>query len=112
MISSKKILASLILALAFGINTGVAQSHPKTWQEAKTISGNFKAVSSQPGFEVFSAPNVIMLKVNQETEVRIFTILGKLVSAQMLKPGIYEFHMESHGVYIIKTDEISCKLAI
>ena len=90
----------------------MAQSNQKNWQETKNITTNFKAVSSQPEIDVFSAPNIIKVKVNQETEVRIFTILGKLISSQILKPGIYEYRMDSHGVYIIKTDENSCKIAI
>ena len=108
----KKILLFLILAVSFCSQMAIAQSHPKTWHEAKSISGNFKAVSTQPEIEIFSAPNIIMIKVNQESEVRIFTILGKLISSQSLKPGIYEYHMDAHGVYIIKTENNSSKIAI
>lgn len=110
--SIPKILFALLLSLAFPIGAMWAQSQPKSWQESKTISGNFKAVSSQPEIDIFSAPNTIKIKVYQETEVRVFTILGKLISSQILKPGIYEFHMESHGIYIVKTDDNSCKIAI
>ena len=109
----KKILTVSLLSFAMSGNFIMsAQTHPKIWQEAKSISSGFKAVSSQPEIEVFSAPNVIMVKVNQDTEVRVFTILGKLISSQFLKPGIYQYHVDSHGVYIIKTDVNSCKIAI
>lgn len=89
-----------------------AQSHVSHWQETKSISGNFKAVSSQPEIEIFSAPNYIILKVNQGVDVRLFTILGKLISSQHLEPGIFQYHLDSHGIYIIKTGETSCKIAI
>lgn len=89
-----------------------AQSQSKFWQEAKNINGNFKAVSSLPDIEVFSAPNVIMLKVNSPTDVRLFTILGKIISSQHLEPGIFEYHLEAHGIYIVKTEVSSCKIAI
>lgn len=92
--------------------SALAQSQEKGWHETKNISSNFKAISSQPDLEVFSAPYVIMLKVNKPTEVRTFTILGKLISSEHLDPGIYEFRMETHGIYIIKTDQYSFKLAI
>ena len=93
-----KILLIIGISLVFCSDLAMAQSNPKSWQEAKSINGSFKAVSSQPEIEVFSAPNVIMIKVNHETEVRIFTILGKLISSQLLKPGIYEYRLDSHGV--------------
>ena len=102
----------LVLGAVLAISPLWAQSSLGKWQEIKNIHGNVKAVSSLPDIEVFSAPNVVMLKVNQETNVRIFTILGKLLSTQRLEPGIYEFHLEAHGVYLIKTDLSSCKIAI
>ena len=90
----------------------LAQSHDHQWKEAKSINGNFKAVSTQPDIEIFSAPNIVMLKVNENVEVRLFTILGKLISAQQLEPGIFVYNMDSHGIYIIKTEKTSCKIAI
>ena len=90
----------------------VSQPLDHQWTEAKTLNGNFKAVTTQPDIEIFSAPNVIMLKVNENVEVRLYTILGKLISAQQLDPGIFQYHMDSHGIYIIKTEKTSCKVAI
>lgn len=109
-----KLLSSLVFAgLILSAPTTYAQTqNPRQWQEVKTVNSNYKAVSSLPDIEVFNAPNVIMVKVAATTEVRIFTILGKLISSQKLQPGIYEFHMDSHGIYIIKTEGSSCKIAI
>lgn len=82
------------------------------WEETQSITGNFKAILAQPDIEVFSAPYTVMMKVNHEVDVRIYTILGKLVSSEHLNPGIYKYTHEAHGIYIIKTDETSCKVAI
>lgn len=102
-------LISLILSLAI---PAMAQENTRIWQETKSLSHNLKAVSATEEVEVFSAPNVIMVKVNKPCEIRIFTILGKLVSAQKLEPGIFEYHLDTHGIYIIKTENSSCKIAI
>lgn len=102
----------MILSLLTAAPLGIAQTSTPQWENAEAITGNFKAVASNPEFEVFSAPNVIMLKVNKEIDVRVFTILGKLISAQHLQPGIFQCNLDSHGIYIIKTDKASCKLAI
>ena len=90
----------------------VIMAQSNHWMEAKSINGNFKAVSSLPDLEVFSAPNTIMIKVNRDIEVRIFTILGKLISDEHLQPGIFQYHLEAHGIYIVKTEDSSCKIAI
>lgn len=102
-------LFAVLLVSWVGIN---AQNPVKEWTEAKNITGNFKAIMAQKDIEVFSSPNVILLKVNQTSEVRLFTILGKLIVSEKLKPGIYEYHLDAHGIYIIKTDDTSCKIAI
>lgn len=108
----RRIIIAVISGVCCLTSMASAQSVEHQWQEAKNISGNFKAVSSHPDIEVFSAPNMIMLKVSREVKVNVFSILGKLLSSQTLTPGIYQFEIESHGVYIIKTDETSCKIAI
>ena len=109
----KRVILSLCVCIAtLCASDALGQNHTHEWLEAKSISGNYKAVSSQPEMEVFSAPNTVMVKVNRETEVRLFTILGKLVLSQKLAPGIYEYRIDSHGIYIVKTDENSCKVAV
>lgn len=107
-----KYLSSLALCITLSAPIIFAQTQSNSWHEAKNINGNYKAVSALPDIEVFSAPNVIMIKVNQSTDVRLFTILGKIISSQHLEPGIFEYHLESHGIYIVKTDISSCKIAI
>ena len=110
--SLRKILIGLIMLTGMASSLCVAQTHVNQWLETKSISGNFKAVVSQPDIEVFSAPNNIIIKVNYGVDVRLFTILGKLISVQHLEPGIFQYHLDSHGIYIIKTGETSCKIAI
>ena len=112
MTGTRRLFVSLVLGCCLSTSLFYAQNNTQHWQEAKTISGNFKAISSLPDLEVFSAPNTIMLKVNREVEIRLFTILGKLISVERLEPGIFIYRIDSHGIYIIKTTDSSCKIAI
>lgn len=108
----REIFSWILLWIFFTSPIMIAYSQSNVWVEAKSINGNFKAVCAQPDIEVFSAPNVIMIKVNQPTEVRLFSILGKKISSEHLERGLFQYHMESHGIYIVKTDMSSCKIAI
>ena len=110
--SIHKLIPVLLLCFMLSAPMAMANNHPHSWQEINNMNGNFKAVISQPDIEVFSSPNIIMVKVNRTTQIRLFTILGKLISSQKLEPGIFEYHMDTPGIYIIKTDDISCKIAI
>lgn len=100
------------MVLSLGMFSGYAQNIQKGWSESKNIDTNFKAVAASPDIEVFSAPNIIKLKVNQPVEIRVFSILGKLLNSQHLDSGIYEYHVEAHGIYLIKTEQSSCKVAV
>lgn len=108
----KKFVLSVFFCLFVATPVMYSQTPQKHWQEVKTVGPNFKAITAQPDIEVFSAPNIVMLKVNHNVEVRIFTILGKLISSQNLEPGVYEYKLDAHGIYIIKTEDTSCKIAL
>lgn len=101
----------LMIATAF-IGSGFAQNNVGKWEPVKEIETNLRLVSKQPNIEVFSQPSRITVTVHTPINVKIFTILGKLVSTQDLEPGIYEYKLNTHGIYIIKTSETTCKVAI
>lgn len=108
----RKILIIFSLAVNSAILSSFAQSGSPQWEVAKSISDNVKQVSAQSDIHVYTAPSRIILNVSQPVNVKIFTILGKQVSSQKLEPGIYEYRLNPHGIYIIKTNETTCKVAI
>lgn len=101
------VMAFLLLAIALP-----AFSHENQWEEIEYIGDEVKSISKQPDIEVFAAPQVIKVNLSKPLKIEIFTILGKLVSSQQLDIGSYEFRMNSHGVYIVKTEESTSKVAI
>lgn len=109
---ARRLLTLLIIGLTFSCPVILAQNQGKKWHETKNIISNAKSVNSMPDLDVFSAPNLIILKINRATEIRLFSILGKLISSQHLEPGLYQYQLDSHGIYIVKTDNSSCKIAI
>ena len=81
------------------------------WETLKAVPPTMKPIMSQNDIAVFAAPSVIAITVSHPVNIKIFTILGKLVTSKKLEPGIYEFNLNAHGVYIIKTDDTTCKVA-
>lgn len=108
------VLKKLLFLIAF-LSTVMAiygQTHSNHSIPTKDIGVNFKPVMSQEDIEVYTAPSIIKINVNHPVSIKIFTILGKLVSSHDLEKGSYEFNLGSHGVYILKTAETTCKVAI
>lgn len=108
----RKILITTAIAGFLGSAPILAQSNAPHWEISKGPAPEMKHVLSQPDIEVFTAPSTIIINVNQPVNVKIFSILGKEISSQKLETGSYEFHLNSHGIYIIKTPGSTCKVAI
>ena len=107
-----KFFLILFLMVSPAVLPANAQSQHTHWEPVKTMGQNLKCVMNHDDISVFSAPSLITVSVNQQVNIQIFTILGKLVSSQTLEPGIYEFRLNPHGIYIVKTTETTCKVAI
>ena len=109
----KKLIFLILLALyLFPLNSIAQQYVGKLWQEIVSLGYNFKPVVSQEDIEIYASSNTIQIKLNQAQNIQIYTILGKLVSNQKLEPGIFEYKVDKHGVYIIKYETSSCKIAL
>ncbi|MCH5236696.1 MAG: hypothetical protein J1E95_02730 [Muribaculaceae bacterium] len=108
----RTIVASVVVTFCLMVMTIPTYGNENQWEQIETIGEGVKPISKQQDIEVFSAPSVIKVNVTRTLKIEIFTILGKLISSQELEAGNYEFRMNSHGVYIVKTAESTSKVAI
>lgn len=69
-------------------------------------------VASADGVEIYGNNGVITIKSNHKTTVRVFTILGQLVSTTSIQPGTTRIKVASRGIYIVKVDNITQKIAL
>ncbi|MBR1543717.1 MAG: T9SS type A sorting domain-containing protein [Muribaculaceae bacterium] len=70
--------------------------------------------SQTDGVEIYSnsSTGTITIKTPHKIQVRVFTILGQLVSQATLNPGTSELKINSRGVYIVKIGNITQKVAL
>lgn len=108
----RKIFVLLLTVACLAAPSLYAQNAAHKWEPSKNMPENMKRILSQEDIQIFTAPSTISITVNQPVNVKLFTILGKLVSSQNLEPGTYEYKLNTHGIYIIKTAETTCKVAI
>ncbi len=103
-------IATYLLALClFAAPLGAA---PRGWETVKTERTDAKQVVKDTEVEVKAAPGVIIVSVNHSMQVKIFTILGRLVSSETLGTGTSQLQLPAHGVYIVKIGELTCKVAV
>ncbi|MDE6718115.1 MAG: T9SS type A sorting domain-containing protein [Muribaculaceae bacterium] len=104
----KYILISLLTA-ALAIPLAAASNK---WEPLKTERTDAKTVVKETELEIKTASSTIIVTSNHSVQIKIFTILGRLVSSETLPAGTSQLSLPSHGVYLVKIGNLTCKVAI
>ena len=105
-----RFIVILIVALVGVIG---AQAAPKGWESVRSEQISMtKSVMKDVEFEVKTTSGAIVVQNNQPVQIKIFTILGRLINSETLQPGSSRFTLPAHGVYIVKIGDLTCKVAV
>lgn len=110
MIKHAVIFALLVAALV--IPVGAVAATGMAWETVKTEIRDAKSVVKDTDIEIMTAPSAIIIHANRHVNVKVFTILGRLVSSENVAPGTSRLPIGAHGVYIIKVGDLTCKVAV
>lgn len=64
------------------------------------------------GVEIFQRSGTIIIRTQRTVQVKVFTILGQLVSQATLHPGTSELKLNTRGIYMVKVGNTTQKVAI
>lgn len=96
-----------MLAGASGIGVSA-----KGWEAVKGDAPVSKVVVKETEYEIKASSGFILVSTTQPIQIRVFTILGRLISNDTLPAGISRLQLPAHGVYIIKVGDTTCKVAV
>ena len=82
------------------------------WEPVKTERADAKSVVRESAIEIKAASGVIIITTNHPVQVKVFTILGRLVSSETAPAGKSQLALPAHGVYIVKVGDLTCKVAV
>lgn len=71
-----------------------------------------RVVIKEVEVEVRAAHGAIVVTTTHTVQVKIYSILGQLVIQDTLSPGTYRLPVNTHGVYLVKIGELTCKVAV
>lgn len=92
---------------------GASQAvHAAQWEQLKADRSDARVVARDSDIEVKTARLTIVVNVPRATNVKIYTILGQLISSETVPAGISQLRISSHGVYIVKIGGLTCKVAL
>lgn len=82
------------------------------WRETSQVQGRSLTDPKQTdGIEIFQRNGTITIRTQKTIQVRVYTILGQLVSQATLSPGTSELKL-SRGIYLVKIGNITQKVAL
>jgi hypothetical protein len=93
------------------MTTAVVTNAKVQWKEtAGEVQG--KRLTAADGVEIFQRSGTIIIRTQHAIQVKVFTILGQLVSQATLPAGTSELKLSSRGIYMVKVGSITQKVAI
>lgn len=102
------------IAVAAAMIIMAALSSPasaKGWEAVRTDVSQLKSVAHDSEIEIRVSPGQIVVSSSHQVQIKIFTILGQVVSDETLSAGVSRMPL-SHGVYIVKAGDLTCKIAV
>jgi len=108
-----KHLTKYILTVAACLSIAMAAYAAPGWEPVKSEQASTaKSVMKDSELEIKASPGAIMVSNSRQVQIKVFTILGRLVSSETLPPGTSRLLLPTHGVYIVKVGDLTCKVAI
>ena len=108
----KRLLVILTIALSLGLqNTALAEVQ---WRETnKDVQGKtWNDPRQSDGIEIYGRNGTITIVTPKRITVRVYTILGQMVSQATLQPGTSELRLGSRGIYLVRIGNLTQKVAI
>lgn len=85
-----------------------AQPSPN-WEQTTAIS-----IDNADGdrFDVRTRDGYIVVTTDHQVTIKLFSILGQLISQQTLQPGVWRLKVKARGIYILKTDTVTRRVTV
>ncbi|MDE5814437.1 MAG: T9SS type A sorting domain-containing protein [Muribaculaceae bacterium] len=98
---------AVFMAAALSPSLGIA----KGWEPVRADVSGLSSVAHDSDVEIRVSPGHVVVVASQSVQIKVFTILGQVVSSETLPAGTSRLQL-SHGVYIVKVGDLTCKIAV
>ena len=104
----------VILAIVFSLGLQNAALAEVQWRETnREAQGKmWNDPRASDGIEMYGSNGTITIVTPKRITVRVYTILGQMVSQATLQPGTSELRLGTRGIYLVRIGNITQKVAI
>ncbi len=82
----KNLLKSCLIAALLAVTSAGASAASKGWEPVKSEYHDAKSVAKEDEVEIKTASSLIIVTASHPVHIKVFTILGRLVSEETLQP--------------------------
>lgn len=104
-------VAIMLASIGFASQISAQVQWRETTNEIQTSTGAESRLNNE-GIEIYSKDGHIVVRLPQKEQVKVFTILGQLVSQAELNAGTSMLKLNSRGIYIVKVGNVTQKVAL
>ena len=107
----------LIVTILFALGLSLAQAGAPAWEAVEGAMRMPAAVAADQRagaekVEVAVRDEFIYVVTPRQTSVKVFTILGQMVSSVQLQPGTHRLRLSAKGIYIVKAGTTTHRVII
>lgn len=104
-----RIFLTAVAIMAMALTPALCEA--KGWEAVRADVSGLSSVANDNDVEIRVAPGHLVVVASQSVQIKVFTILGQVVSSETLPAGTSRLQL-SHGVYIVKVGDLTCKIAV
>lgn len=113
MVYMKRLLTYILFASICAFMIPLEAQAAKSWESVRQERlSEGKVVTRTGDVEVRTLSGTILIYASRPMQVRVFSILGQLVSSETVPAGVSQLSLGSHGLFIVKVGDLTCKVAL
>ncbi|MBD5224624.1 MAG: hypothetical protein HDS68_01485 [Bacteroidales bacterium] len=106
-----KILISFAVAMGVSLNASAASK--ATWEEVSSpVPSVVQSLESEAEVGIVVADGYIYISSEKPITIKIFSILGQLISQESLKPGMHRIKLDSRGIFILRAGSTTRRITL
>lgn len=100
----------LILIIAIICSVCLGANAASAWERTGGRTQTERIDADSP--EIRVSEGYVYVSTSRTTTVKVFSILGQLISQETIQPGVSRFRLPSRGIYILKVGDITKRITI
>lgn len=101
----------LIVMLLLLLAAPVMEARAAGWETVERTA-SVERVDNDPASDVVVRDGYLYVTVGRRVTVKVFTILGQLISQETLQPGTHRLKIASRGIYILRIGSTTRRVTI